>query len=74
MYYDRHVIVPGKIRKLILRLKKTWKSQGILEADWNDFSDIKHPFRNIRLVTSILCRKFSFQQPQQHRLVLLLGI
>ena len=28
-------------------------------------------FQNIQCVISILCRKFSLQQPQQHRLVIL---
>ena len=70
-----------------LGLYKTWKSkgiglvvrenletqrnQGMLEYYLHDFSNLKHPFKNMQCAITILCRKFSLQQPQQHRLVLL---
>ena len=57
----------GKVRELQLKLGKTWKiwkNQGIFEKDWCDFSNFKHSFRNTRFVISILCRKFSFKQPE----------
>ena len=43
-----------------------WKNQGILEKEWRDFSNLKHLFRNIQFVMSMLYKKFSLQQPQQH--------